>query len=309
MPTRAFFRGTRVYDKQSYSMLTDLGVIVQLDINPLSGALGAEIGGLDLSVPFDPEILAAVQRAFDEHHVLVFRDQQLTPGQHNDFASQFFELDEHPYVQSIADYPGIIEIVKERDEVKQWGGYHYHMDLSFRDAPPAGAALYAREIPPAGGDTLFANLQLAYDTLSTGMKSLLDTLDSEHESLAPTAYHSDYKGMYAKEGNVGRSVHPLVITHPKTGRRILYVNPSLQRRFSNMTDAESRPLLDYLQKHATRPEFGCRVRWRVGTLVMWNNLTVLHAALNDDFAALRGSEGYRRVLHRATFVGAVPGRA
>jgi taurine dioxygenase len=277
-----------------------------IEINPLSGGLGAEIHGLDLSQTLDAETFASIRHSFDNDHVLVFRDQQLTPRQHEEFASRFFELKPHPYVQSIEGHPGIIEIVKERDEIQQWGGTGFHADLTFLERPPAGAALYAREVPDVGGDTMFVNMQLVYEALSPGMKEMLSKVNTIHESLPPAEYSAGFKGMYKKHGAAGSTSHPMVIAHPVTGQKSLYLNPTLTRRFENMTDAESRPLLDYLIRHALRPEFSCRVRWTAGSLVVWNNQAVLHCALNDDFEAVQGREGFRRVLHRATFEGVRP---
>jgi taurine dioxygenase len=276
------------------------------EVDPLSGALGAEIRDLDLSRPLDAKTFDEVRETFNHHHVLLFRGQLLTPQQHADFASRFFELKPHPYVQSIEGQPGIIEIVKERDEVRQWGGTGFHADLTFLAQPPAGAALYAREVPSVGGDTMFVNMQLAYEALSPGMKAMLSRTRAIHESLPPAAYSASYKGMYRKDGEAGSASHPMVITHPVTAQKSLYLNPTLTRRFENMSDAESRPLLDYLIAHVLRPEFACRIRWTVGSLVIWNNQTVLHCALNDDFEAVHGRPGFRRVLHRATFEGSAP---
>ena len=278
-------------------------------VKSITGALGIEISGVDLAATHNSETIRTWQTLFDQHHVLVFRQQSLTPRQHNDFACRFYRLDEHPYVHSIDGFPGIIEIVKEPDETRNWGGFGLHMDLTFREMPPAGAALHAREVPPAGGDTLFVNMQLAYDTLSSGMKKLLCGLETDHESFAPEEYHAPYKGMYSKGGEAGKATHPIVIKHPATGRLNLYVNPTQQKRFKGMSDEESAPLLTYLFNHVKRPEFSCRIRWEAGTLIMWNNMTVLHCAINDDFVASAASNGYRRVLHRATFAGIKPSPA
>ena len=277
-----------------------------MTIRPLSGAIGAEILGVDISEPLDDATFSQIQDAFDEYLVIFFRDQKLTPAEHNEFAARFHELEPHPYVHSIKGYPGIIEIVKEPDETINWGGTNLHADLTFLERPPKGAALYAREVPPAGGDTLFVNLYLVYATLSVGMRSLLDTLESFHQSLPVADYSAPYKGMVPRQATASSTTHPLVVTHPRTGRKALYLNPQLIRRFAGMSDAESRPILDYLIDHSHRPEFSCRFRWRSGSMALWDNRVVLHCALNDDFQARQSGAGYRRVMHRATFAGERP---
>ena len=275
-------------------------------IRPLSGAIGAEILGVDVSQPLDDAAFAQIQNAFDHYLVIFFRDQTLTPGAHNRFAARFCELEPHPYVHSIEGYPGIIEIVKEPDETVNWGGTNLHADLTFLKRPPRGAMLYAREVPPAGGATLFVNLYLVYETLSVGMRRMLDGLEAFHQSLPVAEYSAPYKGMFPKPATASSTVHPVVITHPRTGRRSLYLNPQLLRRFSGMTESESRPILDYLIAHAKRPEFACRFRWKKGSIAVWDNRVVLHCALNDDFRVAGGEVGYRRVMHRATFAGDQP---
>ena len=275
-----------------------------IDVQPIAGALGAEITGVELSGPIAENTLAEINEAFHEHLVLFFRDHDLTPKQHADFAANFAKLVPHPFVQSIKGFPGIIEIVKERDEKINWGGMELHSDLTFFEKPPVGAALYAREVPAHGGDTLFVNMYLAYETLSDGMKALLSNLKGVHISADPTSYSSSFKGMREKPNESGSAVHPLVITHPQTGRKALYTN-AYTRHLENMTVEESRPILDYLAKHAARPEFNCRFHWTPGTLVIWDNRVTMHYAIEDDFGAESGT-GYRRVMHRATFAGERP---
>ena len=275
-----------------------------IDVQPIAGALGAEVTGVDLSDRVAENTLAEINEAFHEHLVLFFRDNDLTPQQHADFASNFAKLVPHPFVQSIEGFPGIIEIVKERDEKTNWGGINLHSDLTFFEKPPIGAALYAREVPPHGGDTLFVNMYLAYETLSDGMKALLSGLNGVHISADPSSYSSIYKGMHEKQSEPGSAVHPLVVTHPHTGRKALYAN-GYTKHFENMTVEESRPILDYLAKHAARPEFNCRFHWTPGTLVIWDNRVTMHYAIEDDFGAETG-DGYRRVMHRATFAGERP---
>ena len=276
-----------------------------LDVRPLAGALGAELFGVELSKPLSNAVFAEIYQAFLDHLVIFFRDQDLTPEQHRDFAARFFKLEEHPFVESLEGIPEIVEIVKEADEFKNWGG-PWHADVTFKKRPSVGAVLYAREVPDYGGDTLFANMYLAYDALSEGMKALLEGLHAVHESGEVRRFYEDFKGMHGKAAAAESSVHPVVRTHPETGRKALFVNAGYTRRFKDMTEAESRPLLAYLFAHAVRPEFTCRYRWAQGSIGVWDNRVTLHAALDDDFAARRNGRGFRRVMHRATMAGERP---
>ena len=199
--------------------------------------------------------------------------------------------------------------MKESDETRNFGS-GWHADLTFLEQPPGGAVLYAREVPPVGGDTMFANMVLAYEMLSDGMRQLLDGLDAVHASGSPERYFAEYRSMRERSDTQAiEQVHPVVCRHPHSGRRTLFVNPVFTVRFESMTREESAPVLGYLYEHATRPEFTFRLRWRPGTLLVWDNRAVLHNALEDDFGAARSGAGFRRVLHRATLAGGPPMRA
>ena len=277
-----------------------------IDVKPISGALGAELEGVDLSQPLDNATFSDIYQAFNDHLVIFFRDQNLSAAQHRDFASRFYELESHPFVQSVDECAQIIEIVKEADEIENWGG-PWHADVTFKRKPSVGAVLYAKEVPEYGGDTLFANMYLAYESLSKGMQAMLAGLRAVHHSGQPGRFYEAFKGMRAKsvEG-AEEAAHPVVRTHPDTGRKALFVNAGYVTRFEEMTVEESRPLLQYLYDHAVRPEFTCRYHWRVGSVAVWDNRVTLHHATNDDFQAARTGRGFRRVLHRATMAGEVP---
>ena len=276
-----------------------------LDVRPLSGALGAELFGAELSKPLSNEVFAEIYQALLDHLVIFFRDQDLTPEQHRDFAARFFKLEAHPFVQSLEGIPEIVEIVKEADEFKNWGG-PWHADVTFKKQPSVGAVLYAREVPDYGGDTLFANMYLAYEALSEGMKAVLEGLHAVHESGEKGRFYEDFKGMHGKSAPMESSTHPVVRTHPETGKKALFVNAAYTRRFKDMTEEESRPLLEYLWAHAVMPEFTCRYRWAQGSLAVWDNRVSLHHAVDDDFDARRNGRGFRRVMHRATMAGERP---
>ena len=275
-------------------------------VEAVAGALGAQIHGVDLALPLSDETFEAIRDALHEYLVIFFRDQDLTAGQHRAFARRLGPLEPHPYVAGLEEHPDIIEIVKEPEETHNFGS-RWHADLTFLEQPPGGAVLYARELPPVGGDTMFANLVLAYETLSHGMRRMLEGLSARHASGEPKLYASEFRGMRERGGTDAiEQVHPVVRTHPVTGRKAIFVNPVFTRCFETMTMEESAPVLRYLHEHATRPEFTFRFRWSPGTLLIWDNRVVLHNALNDDFGAARNGTGFRRVLHRATLAGERP---
>ena len=281
-----------------------------IDVQPVAGALGAEIHGVDLSKTLDNSTFNDIYQAWLDHLVIFFRDQELTVDQHYAFAKRFKKLMPHPYVKALDGYPEMIEIVKAPDEVRNWGG-SWHADLTFMEEPPAGAVLYGRELPPVGGDTMFVNTQLAYETLSDGMKGMLDGLKAVHvESAprgAPARYSDAYKKMYEKQGEIANeNAHPVVRTHPETSKLGLFINPSFTSHLEDMTVEESQPVLDVLYDHMRRPEFSCRLRWQPGTVAIWDNRAVWHNALADDFGARNNGQGFRRVLHRATLAGDKP---
>lgn len=273
-----------------------------LDIRPYATAIGAEVLGVDLAEPLDDATWSVISDAFHKHLVIFFRDQNLTPEQHVAFARRFGELEPYPFVHGIEGHPELIDIVKMPNEVRNFGA-GWHADMSFRDQPPLGAVLYAIEVPPVGGDTMFANMVLAYETLSDGMKTVVEALTGLHDSHEPADHSQSFQGMslMGKEGATRQITrHPLVRTHPVTGHRSLYISPDYCMELDGMTARESRMLLDYLEDHATRDEFCCRFRWQPGSIAVWDNRCTMHNALNDDLAAHQGGKGFKRVMRRAT---------
>lgn len=273
-----------------------------LDIRPYSSAIGAEIFGVDLSRSLDNETWAAIHDAFHEYLVLFFRDQALSPEHHAAFARRFGQLAPYPFVHGIDGHPELIEIVKTPEEVVNFGA-GWHADMSFTESPPLGAVLLGIEVPPKGGDTLFANMYLAYEMLSGGMKALVGRIRGVHDSHDPVGHSQRYKGMSlrGKEG-AARQIHhhSLVKVHPVTGRKSLFISPDYCMQLEGMTEAESRPLLDTLERHATRHELTCRFRWQPNSVVVWDNRCTMHNAINDDLGARMGGHGFRRVVRRAT---------
>ena len=276
-----------------------------LRVEPLTHAIGAEIGGVDLGKPLEPEVLAEIERAFLEHQVTVFRDQALTPEQQKGFGAHFGRFATHPFRPPLSGHPELLTIAKEADERRNVGG-GWHTDMTFAEVPPKGSMLYAIEVPPDGrGDTLFASCEAAYQAMSSGMKRLLAGLTGVHcaervHGSAATAGENAFRRTASTKPEATRmTLHPAVRTHPESGRKCLFVNPSFTLRFDSMSEQESQPLLAYLFRHMAKPEFVVRVRWRVGTLVLWDNRCTQHYALNDY-------HGYRREMRRLMIEGDRP---
>lgn len=273
-----------------------------LDIRPLAGALGAEIHGIDASADLNAETVAALRQALLDHLVIFLPDQNFTPDRQLVFARRFGEPVIYPFVKGHDDHPEITPILKREEDRNNFGGI-WHSDTVYQECPPMGTMLYALEIPPFGGDTLFANQYLAYDALSDGMKSLLDGLKAIHISgkgrVQKTRTDMMKHSSAGLKGDELESCHPVIRTHPETGRKALYVNTAHTTRFDGMTEEESTPILEFLFQHQIQPEFTCRLRWNVGTLAFWDNRAAMHYPVNDY-------HGYRRLMHRITLAGDRP---
>jgi len=266
---------------------------------PLAPFAGLEIRGLDLGQSLSNATVSELRDAFLRHHVLVFRDQDLSSEAYVSFARLWGEPDIYPFVKGLDGFPMITPVVKEPTETVNFGGI-WHSDTAYLDTPPMATMLLARELPPVGGDTLFASQVAAYDTLSNGMKALLAPLKAENASAKADVTRTREDRMDRSEKPKSFSaLHPVVRTHPESGLKALYVNRGHTLRFEGMTEAESGSLLDFLYDHQVRDEFVCRVRWRPGTLVIWDNRAVQHYPVNDY-------HGHRREMHRITLKGDVP---
>ena len=270
-------------------------------VEPISSKIGAQIAGVNLRAPLADEVFAEIRRAFGEYGVVFFRDQPLTPEEHLAFAERFAPIDINRFFAAVPGYPMIAEVRKEPEQTRNIGG-GWHTDHSYDEVPALGSMLYAREVPKTGGDTLFASMYAAYDALSDGLKRALEGLRACHSSrhvfgAQARAHRGDLAGRIGHpELATQDAVHPVIIRHPETGRPALYVNPGFTLRFDGWTEEESRPLLDYLYRHATRPEFTCRFHWHEGSLALWDNRSTWHFAVNDY-------HGERRLLHRITIQG------
>lgn len=272
----------------------------QMMVMPVSGAVGAEVRGIDISRPLPATTVAALRAALGEHGVLFFRDQQLTEAQHIAFAEQFARININRFFRAVEGWPQIAEVRKEPEQTKNIGG-GWHTDHSYDEIPALGSVLYAREVPPSGGDTIFASMYAAYDALSDGLKRTLAGLKAVHSSrhvFGAQARRGDE--MKDRLGNAEAAtqdaVHPMVITHPISGKKALYVNRGFTTHIEGWTVEESKPLLEYLYQHGTRPEFSCRFTWAPGSMAFWDNRATWHLAVNDY-------HGHRRLMHRITLEG------
>ncbi len=273
-----------------------------MKVKRLAGALGAQLSGFSLVGGTSPALASEIRAALLEHLVVSLPDQPLSPADFLAFARAMGEPVEYPFVKGLPDHPEIIQVLKLEHERTNFGGV-WHSDTTYLERPPMGSMLIAREIPPYGGDTLFANQYLAFETLSPGLQRVLlglkainssakaDVTKTREDRLKDSG-RDDARKEYVAE-------HPVVRTHPETGRKALFVNVAHTVRFSDMTEEESAPLLRYLHEHQVRPEFTCRHVWSVGTIALWDNRCALHNPVNDY-------HGFRRLMHRITLAGTVP---
>lgn len=269
---------------------------------PIAGALGAEIHGVDLSQPLADDVVAGIRQALLDHLVVFFRDQNLAPAQLIAFGRRFGTLARYPFVEGLAEYPEIIEVTKLPQERTNFGGV-WHSDTTYLAEPPLGSMLFALEVPPFGGDTLFANMFMAYERLSDAMKRMLEGLRVVNSSAKADVTRTREDRIAAHPGKdasrVFEATHPVVRTHPESGRKALYVNLAHSVRFEGMTEAESAPLLEFLFRNQVQPELTCRFRWTAGSLAFWDNRSTQHNPINDY-------HGHCRRMLRITIAGDRP---
>ncbi len=272
------------------------------DVARLSPTVGAEIRGVDLSQPLSDQTIADILSALGEFGVIFFRDQDIEPAAHLHFAQRFGPININKYFKPVEGFDEIALVKREPDQ-RGSTGWYWHTDHSYDQEPAMGSVFVAREIPPVGGDTLFAGMVAAYDALSDGMKSMLEGLEAWHTDLVcPEVADPSLRAVFAErqpgleETNGSHAKHPVVIKHPISGKKALYVNSGFTERFDGWTVAESSPLLKQLYEHATQPQFTYRHRWQKGDVAFWDNRGTWHCALDDCF-------GYHRELHRITVEG------
>jgi taurine dioxygenase len=268
---------------------------------PLASAIGAEVHGVDLSKPLDDATIAELRRLWLTHLVLFFREQTIDSAQYYAFAKRFGAPMEYPFLKGLDGYPHITQVIKRENEKINFGGV-WHSDTTYLERPPMATFLLAREVPPVGGDTMFANMYQAYETLSDGMKKMLDGMVAIATSAK--AEVSNTREDRIKDSGRGKvddmsAEHPVVRTHPETGRKALYINSAHTLCFKGMTEKESAPLLNFLYEHQVKQEATCRFRWRQGSLALWDNRCTQHYPVNDY-------HGHLRIMHRITLEGDRP---
>ncbi len=278
-------------------------------LEPVTGGIGADVLETDFSVPFGDRSAEQLRRALDQYLVLFVRDQNIDRMRQKQITAIFGPLSRLPYVEPLDDDPDVVAVLKEADEVKVgvFGG-DWHSDFSFLECPPGGSVLHAVEVPPVGGDTLWANQILAYEALPEDLKTFVNPRRAVHlgapygVNYAPPEKTRSGRSIRMTRGDPTADIerlHPVVRTHPRSARKALFLNPIYTTRFEDMSVEDSAPILARLYAHMTRPELCCRHRWRVGDLVVWDNRTTLHFAVNDY-------DGFRRLLYRTTFAGESP---
>ncbi|MEZ5739079.1 MAG: TauD/TfdA family dioxygenase [Burkholderiaceae bacterium] len=274
-----------------------------IEVRPYAG-VGAEVLGIDLSGDLPDDLFEQVRQAFVDHGVVFFRDQQLSREQHIGFARRWGDIVVNRFFVPDPGFAQIAEVRKEPQATANIGG-GWHTDHSYDAEPAMGSVLVARALPARGGDTMFASMYAAYDALSDGMKRTLSSLNAVHSSrhvFGRQGAYDDGSGRSLHPDLATQdSVHPVVITHPLSHRKALYVNPGFTRHFEGWTAEESEPLLQQLYRHAARPEFTTRFQWRPGSVAFWDNRATWHYALNDY-------PGQQRLMHRITIAGGPLGR-
>ncbi|MFT4580884.1 MAG: taurine dioxygenase [Gammaproteobacteria bacterium] len=271
-------------------------------VKPLTPAIGAEISKVDLSSELSEQMVREIRDAWLKHLVVFFRDQNLTPARLTEVARLFGKIGRYPFVKGMEGFPDVVEVAKRPDEKINFGGL-WHTDTSYLEQPPLGSILYAQEVPAVGGDTLFANMYLAYNALSDGMKNLLSGLrgvnSAEKPDAAVTRIHRIADRPADASDIATTASHPIVRTHPETLRKSLYCSDGHTMNIDGLTADESRPLLHYLYSVQQREEFQCRFHWERGSVALWDNRCAQHNALNDY-------HGHNRTMYRVTLEGERP---
>jgi taurine dioxygenase len=275
-----------------------------LEIEPVTGAIGAEIKGLDISEKLSPQAVADLRAALEEHLVIFMRDQQPSPDQLKAFTANFGELHIHPIMVPMPGHPEIIEVIKEPDETSNWGD-GWHTDLIALPEPPMGSVLYAIETPPYSGDTHFANMYLAFETLSSTMQNFIEPMVCSHRQ--ELGGFGKPKAMATRsEAEPSSANHPLVRTHPWTGKKSLFLGRPGRTQIIGLSKQESDSLLNFLIEHAANPDFSCRFRWKKNSLAFWDNRCTQHRVTADYFYSQRHFEPHRRHMQRITLIGDRP---
>jgi len=274
-----------------------------MDIKLLSGALGAEVSGLNLKDSSDQNF-KIINSLLLEHKVIFFRNQKISTEEHKALAKKFGPLEKHAYVKGRENHPEIVRIIKDPNEKKQWGE-NWHSDVSYNKKPTKAVILKSVKIPPVGGDTVFSNCELAWETLDENIKKKIKDKKAVHSSLGAAFFVKDYKSMEGN-GNIDEysNIHPIVRTHPETEKKILYVNWTYTKQIIGLEKLESDELLKKIFEHQARLDLTCRFQWSENAVAIWDNRSVLHYAIADFFPG-RGL-GYERIMDRIAIEGDRP---
>ncbi|MEM7542415.1 MAG: TauD/TfdA family dioxygenase [Pseudomonadota bacterium] len=271
-------------------------------MTPLTRAIGAVIDNVDLACALNHDTVAKIREAYLEHLVIFFRNQTLEPSELVRFATYFGKIGYYPFVKGMDEFPEVIEVIKKEDETINFGGL-WHTDTSYLENPPLGSILYAKEVPAVGGDTLFANMYMAYAGLSSTLQALIADLRGVNSAAKPdaavTRTHRIDDNPKDASTIVTTAIHPIARTHPETGKIALYCSDAHTLEIEGMSADESRPLLQYLYRMQQREEYACRWHWETGDVAFWDNRCAQHNALNDY-------QGQRRVMQRVTLQGERP---
>ena len=270
-----------------------------MDISPFSAGCGALVSDVQIADLSDQQ-LADLRTAFAQYGALFFREQEFPPDEHLRFAQRWGDIVVNKFFSKTQEHLEIAEVRKEKDQETNIGG-GWHTDHSYDIEPALGSILVARELPNAGGDTHFADLQKAYEALSPGLQHTLENLRAVHSNVhvyGEEGYYqaTDLAAQLGGTEDVGEATHPVVVRHPDSGRKILYVNPGFTLRFEGWTGAESAPLLKFLFAHVLQDAYTCRFNWEPGSVAFWDNRSTWHSADNDY-------QGQFRLMHRITLAG------
>ena len=275
-----------------------------MDLELLSGACGAEISGLNLRDTSKKNI-NKIKDLLLEHKVIFFRNQEISQQDHINLSKCFGSIEKHAYVKGLPEYPEILRIVKEPHEKNNWGE-NWHSDVSYNMEPTQAVILKSLEIPPIGGDTMFSNMELAWEYLDKKIKNRIINKKAIHSSLGAAFFVENFSGMEGRDNNLEEysNEHPIVRTHPITGKKILYVNWTYTKKIKGIDKKESDELLKIIFKHQERLEFTCRFKWTKNAVAIWDNRSVIHYAIADYFPN-RGL-GHRRIMDRIAIKGEKP---
>ncbi len=258
----------------------------QLSIDPVTPMIGAEIAGVSFAEPLGDNLFRSIEEALLQHQVLFFRDQEMTLDQHKDLGRRFGELHIHPSAPAPKGHPEILRVHADAD-TKRTAGDKWHSDVSCDPEPPSISILHLQTLPTSGGDTLFSSMYAAYDALSSGMQGYLDGLTAIHDGGPNYRDRAARLGQDVSNRQYPRSEHPVIRTHPQTGRKGIYVNSTFTTEICGVPGDEGKAILEFLTAHVAKPQFQCRFRWQPNSVAMWDNRCVQHHAMWDYFPQVR----------------------